>query len=29
MIIIRLVNSIEEIGHRPFSESDPIERGIY
>ena len=23
-----LVNSIEEIGHRPFSESDPIERGI-
>ena len=23
-----LVRSIEEIGHRPFSESDPIERGI-
>mgnify|MGYP001244807749 FL=1 len=23
-----LVSSIEEIGHRPFTESDPIERGI-
>ena len=25
---LSLVSSIEEIGHRPFSESDPIERGI-
>ena len=25
---LSLVSSIEEIGHRPFTESDPIERGI-